>query len=203
MTDFPILDPSQHVVGGILAAATKHASAAMNQWTNGQATLSLDQVFETPLEEATAELDLGMDLLTMVVLGVDGEYGGQLILAFDDENGRKLAATLLNREVPDDPEWSAIEQSAIMETGNIMGSAYLSEMTRLLGTELKPSAPYFIQDFGASVLEQALMAQAAECDTVLVCQTHFEFNNQQVNWHVFFVPDHSLVTAMNEAIHTA
>ena len=203
MTDTHILDPSQQIVAGILKAATVHASTAMNQWTGGQASMSVDQVIETPLEEATAELDLGMDLLTMVVLGVDGQYGGQLILAFDEVNGRKLAAALLNREVPDEPEWTAIEQSAIMETGNIMGSAYLNEMTRLLGAELKPSAPYFVQDFGASVLQQALMVQAAECESVLICKTHFEFNNQQVNWHVFFVPDHDMVKAMNDALHTA
>jgi len=38
---------------------------------------------------------------------------------------------------------------------------------------LRPSPPYFIQDFGASVLEQALMIQAAAGDSLLLCDIGF------------------------------
>ena len=60
-----------------------------------------------------------------------------------------------------------------METGNILGCAYVNALTRLVGTDLRPSAPYFIQDFGASVLEQALMTQAAAGDSLLLCDIGF------------------------------
>jgi len=197
------LDPSLRLLEQFFASATQHASVAMCHWTNGRVRLSLDQLAESPLEEAAAQLDLDMDLLTMVVLGVKGDLGGQLILAFDDENGRRLAASLLKRPVADEPQWSELEKSAIMETGNILGSAYLNELTRLTDHDLKPTAPYFIQDFGASVLQQALMMQAATADRVLVCQTRFEFNEQEVNWNVFFVPSQELVHAMGVALHSA
>ena len=47
--------------------------------------------------------------------------------------------------------------SGLVETGNILGCAYMNALTRLVGTDLVPSAPYFIQDFGASVLQQAMV----------------------------------------------
>ena len=40
----------------------------MCRWTNGLITLTLDEVREIPLEDVCAELDLGDELLTMVVL---------------------------------------------------------------------------------------------------------------------------------------
>lgn len=182
------------------AAATQRGSAAMSNWTSGQVTLSLDEVREAAIEDATCNLDLNDDLLTMVVLGIQGDFGGQLILAFDDVNGRKLAATLLGRSFVTDAQWSELDQSAVMETGNILASAYLNELTRLTNHKLVPTAPYFVQDFGASVLAQVLAAQAVMSDRVLICRTRFEFNHQQVNWSLFFVPGDELLQMLLTAV---
>ena len=184
----------------LFAAATNHASVAMGQWTHGQVLLSMDQLHETGIESVAEVLGIGDDLLTMVVLGIEGDPGGLLILMFDDDNGRQLAATLMQREVSTEPEWSAIEQSSVMETGNILASAYLNELTRLTGKDLKPSPPTLVQDFGASVVQQALMMQAAESDQVLICQTRFEFNSQEVNWNVLIVPTQSLLRDMEKSL---
>lgn len=182
------------------SAATHDASAAMCRWTGGLISMRLDEVREMPLEEVCAEYDFGCDLLTMIVLSLQGDLGGDMILTFDEDNGRQLAASLLRRQVGDAPEWSELEKSALMETGNILGCAYMNALTKLVGTQLVPSPPTFLQDYGASVLEQALMAQAMTCDNVLICRTSFEQQGEQLNWNVFFVPSDALRTAMQNAI---
>lgn len=182
------------------SAATHEASAAMCRWTGGLISMRLDEVREVPLEEVCAEYDFGSDLLTMIVLSLQGELGGDMILTFDEDNGRHLAATLLHRAKNESPEWSALEKSALMETGNILGCAYMNALTKLVGTQLVPSPPTFLQDYGASVLEQALMAQAMTCDKVLICRTSFERQGEALNWNVFFVPSDALRTAMQTAI---
>lgn len=197
MNAFPSTLPAQqHLFAGILQAATAHAAAAMSRWTHGQVQLSLEDVRESPLEEALEVFDLGYDLLTMINLDVQGDYGGRLVLSFDDENGRLLAYTLLGGRSGGGNEWSELDRSAVMETANIFASAYLSELAQRLGVRLTPSAPLLTQDYGASVLEQALMCQALTSNTVLSCRTRFELNNQQLNWSVFFVPDQALLGAM-------
>ena len=128
----------------------------------------------------------------MVVLSLEGEIGGEMILTFDEVNGRQLAASLLGRPVGDNPQWSELEKSALTETGNILGCAYVNAITRLIDHELVPSAPYFIQDFGASVLQQALMVQALTSDQVLICRTGFHKEGAELNWHVLFVPTAAL-----------
>lgn len=195
-------DPSLELLSHLFASATQHASVAMCQWTGGKVRLSVDEMFETTLDQAAAHLQLDGELLTMVALAVAGDEASQLILTFDDQNGRQLAASLLGRQRRTEPDWSELEKSAIMETGNILGSAYLNELTRLTDRELKPSAPYFMQDFGASVLQQALLMQAALSDRVLLCRTRFDFNDHQVNWNMFFVPGDELLSAMNHALHS-
>lgn len=176
----------------LLADATHEASTAMCRWTNGLITLSLDEVREVPLFEAASQFDFANELLTMVVLTLDGELGGTMILTFDEVNGRELAASLLSRERCTDPEWTELERSALNETGNILGCAYMNSLTRMVEADLVPSPPYFVQDFGVSVLEQALMAQAATCDVATICRTTFHRQGQQLNWNVLFVPTETL-----------
>jgi chemotaxis protein CheC len=185
----------------LLASATHDASAAMCRWTNGLITLTLDEVREIPLEQVCSELNLGDELLTMVVLSLEGEVGGEMILTFDEENGRQLVAALLHRPVNSGPEWSELEKSALTETGNILGCAYMNALTRLINRELVPTPPYFIQDYGASVLEQAIMAQAMNSDRVLICRTGFHREGEELNWRVLFVPTEAMRHAMEEAFH--
>jgi chemotaxis protein CheC len=173
----------------------------MCRWTDGLITLSLDETRELPLENVCTELNLGDDLLTMVVLSLEGKVGGEMVLTFDEQNGRRLVASLLNRPENTDPQWSELERSALTETGNILGCAYLNALTRLVDAELVPSAPYFIQDYGASVLQQALLAQAASCDQVLVCRTGFHWRGEELNWRVIFVPSDGMRAAMEAALH--
>ncbi|MFI4877195.1 MAG: chemotaxis protein [Blastopirellula sp. JB062] len=189
------------VLHQILSAATHEASAAMCRWTNGLITMSLDEVREIPLEEVSIEYDFGCEMLTMVVLTLNGEIGGSMILCFDETNGRDLAASLLSAPQAGSGEWSALERSALCETGNILGCAYLNALTRLMSVELVPSPPYFLQDYGASVLQQALMEQAGVDDQVMICRTRFTRGDQELNWNVFFVPNSKMRQVMEDALH--
>ncbi|MBN2473889.1 MAG: chemotaxis protein [Pirellulales bacterium] len=175
----------------------------MCRWTDGLITLTLDEVREIELEHVCTELNLGDELLTMVVLSLEGDIGGEMILTFDDRNGRQLVASLLRRPLVEEPEWTELEKSALTETGNILGCAYMNALTRLIDHELIPSAPYFIQDYGASVLQQALMAQAMNFDKVLICRTAFHREGEELNWRVLFVPTEAMRKAMEAALHSA
>jgi chemotaxis protein CheC len=201
MTQVECCDSSKvSLLQELFSAATHDASTAMCRWTNSLIHLTLDEVREMPLEDACGELDLGDELLTMIVLNLDGEIGGSMVLMFDEGNGRQLAASLLHAQPNDGPDWNELEQSALMETGNILGCAYVNAITRLIDRTLLPSVPDFIRDYGASVVEQALAAQAASRDTVLVCRTCFQHENEKLNWWLLFVPSIELRMAMENAL---
>ncbi len=196
-------EPALEFLQQLFQAATAEASVAMRRWTHGQISLDLNGVQELPLEEVSTAVSLGDELLTMVVLTFQGEVGGDMILTFDENNGRQLAAALLHRPVSESPEWTALERSALCETGNILSCAYLNALTRFIGVELVPSPPYFVQDYGASVLEQALMVQAAQADRILICSTTFHREGEALNWNVFFVPNVAMRAAIAAAVEAA
>jgi chemotaxis protein CheC len=187
----------------LFASATHDASASMCRWTDGIITVTLDEVRQIPLEEVSTELAVGDEMLTMVVMTLDGGLGGSMILMFDELNGRQLAASLLGQAVGIQPDWSELERSALMETGNILGCAYVNALTRLIGTDLRPSAPHFIQDFGVSVLQQALMTQAVVSDSLLLCEIGFHRKGERLDWRVVFVPTPELQASLQRSLHAA
>lgn len=187
----------------LFSSATHDASAAMCRWTAGVITLTLDEVREIPLEDACNVLNFGDELQTMVVLSLNGQLGGEMILTFDEVNSRQLVASLLGRPVNTGDSWSELEKSALTETGNILGCAYMNALTRLIDAELVPTAPYFIQDYGASVLQQALLAQAATTDSLLVCRTLFQREGEELSWRVLFIPTDAFRAALERALHGA
>lgn len=186
----------------LFAAATADASAAMCRWTNCQIKLSLDEVREIPLEEVADTLGFGDERLTMVVLTSEGQFGGTMVLAFDEANGRELAASLLGRPREQTDRWTALEQSALNETGNILSCAYMNALTRLIGVQIVPSPPMFLQDFGASVLQQALVPQAGEVDEVVIFRTDFQRAGQQLQWSMLFVPSLDLRKSLMNALES-
>jgi chemotaxis protein CheC len=200
MTKFCEENMHIEVLRQLLNAATREASTAMCRWTRGMITLTLDEVREVPMEDAASELDMGEQRLTMVVLSLEGDVGGQMILTFDDQNARQLAASLLGVAACDDPQWTALEKSALTETGNILGCAYMNVLGRLINSELVPSAPYFLQDYAASVLQQALLPQAMTSERALVCRTLFHWQGKQLGWRVFFIPTAGMQMAMERAL---
>lgn len=184
----------------LFASATHDASAAICRWTNSIVRLTLDEVREIPLEDACETLELSDERRTMIVVTIEGEIGGSLILTFEEGNDRRLAASLLgSKTIPTGP-WSELEQSALTETGNILGCAYVGAISRLIDRSLIPSVPYFIQDYGAGVLQQALTAQATATDSALICRTGFRHAGDALSWVLLFIPTIALRTIMENAI---
>jgi chemotaxis protein CheC len=90
-----------------------------------------------------------------------------------------------------------------LETGNILGCAYINALTRLIGVDLRPSVPYFIQDFASSVLQQALMTQAVAGDNLMLCDIGFHRQGSKLDWRVVFVPTPGLQESLQRTFRAA
>lgn len=200
MTPSDVSTPTRVPWERVFEPATQCASQALSKWTRGRIGLSLDEVRETSLAEVAEALPPGDEPVTMVVVGVNGEQSGRLILAFDDAGVAELVEVLLNRPVATADGWGELELSALAETGNIFGSAYLNAMSQCVGPRLLPSPPQIVRDFAAGALEQAVMVQALESDEVLFCRTHLRGAAGAINVTAFFVPTVELLAVLRTSL---
>ena len=182
------------------------ASSALSRWLGRPARISVEEVEQVPLHEATGVLGDGDHPVCCCAMSLEGRLTGELILAFDDASGLALADLLLERDVGTAKQWGEIEQSAALETANIIGCAYLNALARCFpdpaadSRDLLPSPPRFIRDFAASLMQSALMNQAMASDLVFLTRTEFHIEATPVDCDLLFVPDAGSCEALRELL---
>ena len=93
---------------------------------------------------------LGQDLVAVGVK-LEGALTGDLLLALPEGDAESLASML---GFPPGDAWGGMAESALMESGNIVGSAFVSAVGTLVGERLLLSVPAFARGTGRSVVER-------------------------------------------------
>ncbi len=101
---------------------------------------------------------LGQDLVAVAVR-LEGLLEGQLVLALPEPDAERLAAGL-GYPVSADGCWGTLAESALMESGNIVGSAFVSAIAHLIGKKLLLSVPRLARG-GGQVCMDALVDRDA------------------------------------------
>ncbi len=101
---------------------------------------------------------LGQDILAVGVKLV-GRLQGDLLLALPERDAEALAA-ILGFPVGSGPaSWTGMAESALLESGNIVGSAFVSAVAALVREKLLLSVPSLARGSGKACVE-ALVAHA-------------------------------------------
>jgi chemotaxis protein CheC len=102
---------------------------------------------------------LGEDLIAVGVK-LEGPLTGDLLLALPERDAEALAAILgFPPATAGGVAWSGMAESALMESGNIVGSAFVSAIGTLVGEKLLLSIPTFARGSGRACVER-LVAHA-------------------------------------------
>jgi chemotaxis protein CheC len=93
---------------------------------------------------------LGQDLVAVGVK-LEGALTGDLLLALPEPDAETLAELL---GYPPAPGWGGLAESALMESGNVVGSAFVSAVATLVGQKLLLSVPTFVRGSGRHCVEK-------------------------------------------------
>jgi chemotaxis protein CheC len=196
----------------IFERGAESASQALSKWLGEDVRLSVVEVEQVELTAAAEVLGPPEGLVAACGMGLRGALGGQILLAFEDKAGLGLVDALLSQPVGTSTGWGEIEVSAMQETTNIVGCAYLNALASHLpetffkdreeGEELIPTPPTFLCEFAGSLVEFAIMDQALELDRVLLIQTEFATSRSDLslNGALLFIPDRTTLASLAAAL---
>ena len=183
----------------ILVQGAEGASQALSRWIGEELRLNLGELAQLDPAEASDSLGPPDSLIAACAMRLTGALGGSILLCFDDRAGWALVDKLLGQPLGTTKEWGEVEKSAVLETTNILGCAYLNALAPLVAPASAPGAaggltpppPAFLQEFAGSLLQFAMMDQALELDRVLLARTGYESaaSGAQAAWTLLFIPD--------------
>ena len=148
-------------------------------------SLSLKQV---PASEAPNLVGGADKMVIGIYLAFEGDATGHLMLVHQPDVALAIIDMLLGNAPGTTRDLNEMEQSALGEMGNIIGSSFLNAIADALDLSLRPSPPEVILDMAGAILDVAFAEILQHSDDVIVAETSFGTSDRQARGTFLVIP---------------
>ena len=190
MSDELNLTPSQldalREIGNVGAG---NSATALSQIINRRIDMNVPKVALVPLD-AAPDMVRGPDAIVVgVFLRVYGKAPGNILFLLPQKSAFYLVDTLMGRKHGQTQKLDFMDESALMEIGNILSGAYLNAYYTFTNLSMLPSIPALAMDMAGAILNVVLVQLGQMGDQALVIETEFLSEDDGISGHFFLVPD--------------
>jgi len=161
------------------------AAAALNKMVNDEVELNIPNVELVSQKKALEKLKRTVANVTAVAVTqkFDGDFSGNAVLMFPEDQSLDLVSSLLGDSVPAE-NLSDFEQEALLEIGNIILNACFVTVSNELKFRVDIDIPIFVQGLPHNLLS------TNECHGwSLYMQIHFNLPSKNITGHLNFKMD--------------
>jgi chemotaxis protein CheC len=183
-------------LGNIGAA---HAATTLSQMLGSTVQMSVPAIKAVDIAELGNYM--GEEQAAMVAFELQGEiqHGGFVIFYITKESAIRLTNTMLgltdmNRAM------NEMDESAIIEVGNIMVSAFLDATAELLGFVMLPSPPALTIDMAHAAMSTLIAGMGEEIDEVLLFSTELTCDEHKIDSDIIMMPETSTLARIVELL---
>jgi len=170
------------------------ASTALSEMLGRSIDLAVPDVSVLPMAEAVELLGPPEQEITGIMLGVEGELPGTVLMLLSPENAEKICVML---GLPPD---SDLAPSALGEIGNVVGTSYLNALAGMTGLEVEPTPPATVTDMLGAIVESVLAVRAMSSDRTLLLDSSLIVEGEDCSIVFLLVPDHGGAEELLERI---
>jgi chemotaxis protein CheC len=167
------------------------AHAATTLSTMLSATIEMNVPEITVIDIADIYKYVGDEIAALVLFQITGEVssGGYLLLYIPKESVIRLTNVMLG--IQDlDREMNEMDESALLEVGNIMVSAFLDGTAGLLNIIMLPSPPQMVIDMPHAALQSIIASQdTGDIDEVVLFRTELKSDAHEIKSSIFLFPN--------------
>ena len=177
-----------------------NAATALSQIINRRIDMNVPSVSIMPLVDVPDIMGGADNMVAGVYLRVFGQAPGSILFVMPINSAFDLVNILMGHEKSDDYTFTAMDESALLEIGNILASAYLNSLSYFTKLTLLPSIPALAMDMAAALLSVVLVQLGQMGDHALVIKTVFKTDDDGINGHFFLIPDPGSLSSVLVAI---
>ncbi len=168
-----------------------NAATALAQLLNAKIDMNVPQVNILPFAEVP-DLVGGADLHVVgLFLVATGSAPASILFLLPVDKACLLVDMLMGKKWgnTDPSNLSDMDISALMELGNIICATYLNALAMFTQLDFRPSVPALGIDMAGAILNTVLAQFGAVADHVLVLETEFKRDEQEIVGHFFLLPE--------------
>lgn len=177
-----------------------NSATALSQIINRRIDMNVPKVALVPIE-SVPDLVGGPDMIVVgVFLRVYGKAPGNILFLLPQKSAFFLVDTLMGKTHGDTDKLDFMDESALMEIGNILAGAYLNAFFTFTNISMLPSIPALAMDMAGAILNVVLVQLGQMGDTAMVIETEFLSEDDGINGHFFLVPDPGSLETIIKAV---
>ena len=144
---------------------------------------------------------MGEESAAMVAFELQGEipHGGYILFYITRESAVRLTNTMLGLRETNRP-LDEMDQSALIEVGNIMVSAFLDATAELLGLVMLPSPPSLTVDMAHAAMQSLIAQLHEETNEVLLFSTELVCEEHRIDSDIIMMPETSTLVRIVELL---
>ncbi len=174
-----------------------NATSALSEMLDRVILVTVPRLGIVPVERVMDQVGGAERPVAGVCLSVEGDINGHVAFVFEMEQAQYLIELLTGQTPSAEPMFDDLGQSALMEVGNILASAYINALTEMTNLSLRPSPPAFACDMAGAVATGILLEIGQVVENALVITVAL-LDENMVDGFFFFVPEpESLAVLLN------
>jgi len=183
-------------LGNIGAA---HAATTLSQMLGSTIEMSVPAIRVIDLSRLGEYM--GEESAAMVAFELQGDipHGGYILFYITRESAVRMTNTMLGLTGINRP-LSEMDESALLEVGNIMVSAFLDATAELLGFVMLPSPPALTIDMAHAAMQSLIAQMQEETDEVLLFSTELACEEYKVDSDIIMMPERSTLLRIIELL---
>ena len=183
-------------LGNIGAA---HAATTLSQMLGSTIEMSVPAIKVVDLSQLGQYM--GEESAAMVAFELQGDipHGGYILFYITRESAVRMTNTMLGQTEINRP-LSEMDESALLEVGNIMVSAFLDATAELLGFVMLPSPPSLTIDMAHAAMQSLIAQMQEETNEVLLFSTELVCEEYKVDSDIIMMPERSTLMRIIELL---
>ena len=166
-----------------------NSATALSQVINRRIDMNVPKVSMVPLE-VVPDLVGGPDAVVVgIFMRVYGKAPSNILFLLPQKSAFYLVDTLMGKPRGQTTSLDFMDESALMEIGNILSGAYLNAFFTFTQITMLPSIPALAMDMACALLNVVLAQLGQMGDRALVIETEFLSEDDGINGQFFLVPD--------------
>lgn len=166
-----------------------NAVTALSGLLSEKISMEMPEVDILEFNQAQKKIGDPEEIVGAVLVELSGELSGIMMLILKERFIKQIVGKVLSGKIEDLLAMGEMEQSLLVEMGNIMLSSYVSAISSLTNIQINLSVPQIAVNMLGGILSLPMAMMGIESDKLMMISGRFFMNGEEMDNDILLLPD--------------
>lgn len=168
---------------------TGNAATALSQMLGCEVRMAMPELQIMEYNAAVEKMGGFEPVTAGVLVKLSGEINGIMLAVLQLDAVNLILESVMDKTISDYHELTELENSAVIEVGNILISSFLNAISALSGIEIRVSVPALTVDMQGAILTVPMAEYGSQSDYIMTIGGTFLVKGKEVPCRLLLSPD--------------